>query len=649
MTIVNPLAGISTNVLPATVMALARQHLMQQQGALVNQQAGLVGQQQQQAAVATKLAQARLPLVLSALHSFEQPANDQGVTPGGMQMMSNATGPAAPTVQPDGSGAGPPGAPPGAGIPGAAPGAGIPGGAQGRNGQQAQADQGIATARAIMGGLPGGQDLTTGSPGSAATTDSLLRQQFYVNPAGTPQEVRNLVVAGLSGDPGLLAAAKYQRDLGVENRLAESRFAASNLYDGLTSVVDAGRGQALATLAAVAPGAAKQIERTAANPAQADTMARQFASSVAGEVHQYTGRKVMINKAGEYRDTLTGQPVPGVEKMGLSNEQWTDLAVKGMQPVAVPQSNGTTVTVPRWQAPGSHANSLEQWMTDMARRGGVPGVQPTISGAPRVAAHFAIQNGIRQAHAQATQANGGIPPPIANTDPQLVKALSDKSYRLQNPAPTYGVSATPEMIEQQKLVAQSRAQLMQSSQAATQTAAQSITYLRAAQMIMETKGKAPLTGFGGEIVNQVTRLFNGANSTNYQQVAKYLNNAAVQTARQQYGSRMTQSEVQLQLHEMSPNVAQTPQAMDALIGENVRNAQYAVASAARVRSYLLAGNDPQSFAEWNQQYFPQSQIVNRTGAAGAVPPVRVASVAQVEKLPKGTPYMTPDGRVFVRN
>ena len=628
MSITSPIPDASAVSVPDMLRAFAGARLQAQQGALLGQQAGLVGQQAQQAAVATKLAQARLPIVLNALHSFEEPSSGAGVTPGGIPR------PAAPAPGGNmglftGTQAGSDTS--GAQATGPATGVGL---LRGPLGAMLLSSSGIASpgAAPAAGPAPAGSGNSTSnsqSSGSPAAIDAALRQQFFVNPAGTPNEVRRLVVAGLSGDPGLLAAAKYQRQLGVQQRLAQSRYESSNMYDALTAVLDAPAGRALATLQAVAPVAARQIDARAQNAAQADAMARQFSSEIAAQVHQYTGRKVDVNKVGEYRDSLTGLPVPGVTKMGMSSQQLAMLAAKGLEPVSIPQSNGTTVTVPRWQAPGSGAQSLEDWVHEVARRAGVPGVQPTISGAPRVASSLAITSAVKQAAQQHARQNGGVAPPIANVHPQLVKALSDPTYRMPQTAPQFGVTATPEFLAQQQITAKSRATLMQDSQLATRTAAQALTYLTAAQRIMQSKGSAPVVGMAGPIYNEITRVFGGVNSTNYQQVGKYLSNAALQYARSNYPANMSTAEVQLQLHEMSPHVTQTPAAINALINENIRASQYAINSARRVLPYLSKGNNPQAFAQWNQKYWPQQKIVNQqpTQGAGATPNAGAAAGA----------------------
>lgn len=567
MTITDPIAQVT---FPQAISAAVQQLTGTQQAALLGQEAALTGQQAQQASVATQLAKARLPIILSALRSFDEPGTPGGTTPGGMPL--SPTG-----FVPDASSPSTPAA------------------------AQAAADQ-SGTAPPVAGW-----------PGNPAATDAALRERFFVNPAGTPGEIRRLVVAGLSGDPGLLAAAKYQRDLGVKTRLAESRYESSNLYDSLNTVVDATPGSALATLQAIAPGAAQQIERSAKTPQQAGELAREFAAHVAAQVHQYTGRAVSVNKAGEYRDALTGLLVPGVEKMGLSTQQVTALAQAGMAPVSVPQSNGTTRTVPKWQAMG--APSLEAFVAEQARAAGATGFQQTIAGAPRMAAQAALANAVQQAQQSATQRNGGVSVPITNADPVLTQALGDKSYRIQAQPVQFGVSATPEVIENQKLLAQSRNGLMQDGQVITRANAQALTYLRAAQLIMDGKGKMPLLGVPGSVAKWISERYNGTDASNYQEIAKNLTNAALQAAKQTYGSKMTEEEVGLQLHEASPSAKMTSQALKALIAENTRIASYNITGAGRIRQYLAAGNDPREFNNWLQQYWPMQRAIVKGGAS----------------------------------
>jgi hypothetical protein len=194
-----------------------------------------------------------------------------------------------------------------------------------------------------------------------------------------------------------------------------------------------------------------------------------------------------------------------------------------------------------------------------------------------------------------------------SADPVLTKALSDPEFKL--PVLRVGSSVAPAVIE-------ARTTLQKDSQDATSAASQALQYLTAAKQIMNSKG-APVVGFFGPVANEVSRVFGGGpNATNYQEVAKYLGNAALSNARQIYGSRMTQSEVRLQLNDLSPSVKMTAGAINNLLDNNIRSAQYTIDSAGRVRKYLAASNDPQVFAEWNQQYYPREQIVNQPTVSG---------------------------------
>ncbi len=131
---------------------------------------------------------------------------------------------------------------------------------------------------------------------------------------------------------------------------------------------------------------------------------------------------------------------------------------------------------------------------------------------------------------------------------------------------------------------------------------------------MQSKG-APTTGFFGPVANEISRVFGGVNATNYAEVAKYLGNAALQNARQNYGSRMTSSEVQLQLNELSPSVTKTPEAINDLLAGNAASLRYTLQSAQRTRPYLATGGDPQQFSQWQERHFPRENVI-----AGATQP-----------------------------
>jgi hypothetical protein len=47
-----------------------------------------------------------------------------------------------------------------------------------------------------------------------------------------------------------------------------------------------------------------------------------------------------------------------------------------------------------------------------------------------------------------------------------------------------------------------------------------------------------------------------------------------------------------------------------LLDSNIRSSKYTIDSAQRARQYLISGNDPQQFSEWNERYWPRAQTVN---------------------------------------
>lgn len=487
-----------------------------------------------------------------------------------------------------------------------------------------------------------------------------MRQAFWVNPAGSPRSQQMLLEAAMTGDQGLLQYAQQQRNLQVTSDTAESQKRANDFYDVMGTVANAPKGAALQTLERIAPPLADRIEKQYSNdPAEQDAVARAAAMHLAATAHQYTGRPLALGPDGVYRDKVTGMQVP-VPVAGMSPADYANLTAKGEALVSVPQSDGTDKQMPLWQA--DKAPNLAAWAAQQAARGQaqaniaqsplgrVPSLPPGLH--PAVAAAAMNHPALNQPPGAAPSPTAQPSQPPAQTpaqaqyNQQMRTALSDKEYRLQQTPVVSGQSATPAAIAQQKETVQARAQLMQDSQAATSAASQALTYLRAAQIVMQSKGKAPIVGPFGGIIAQASRVFGGhLDATNFQSVAKYLGNAALQNARSTYGARMTQSEVRLQLEELSPSTKMTPDAINDLLAENTRNALYTLQSARRVRPYLMAGNDPQSYAEWNEQYFKQEDIVNASTKQAAAPN---RSGSSAPAIPAGAKTATgPNGQKLI--
>jgi hypothetical protein len=272
---------------------------------------------------------------------------------------------------------------------------------------------------------------------------------------------------------------------------------------------------------------------------------------------------------------------------------------------------------------------LQAWVLSTAAKGAIPGTPgPTVGGAPQAAAQAA-------ATTAATAAQKNAPTQPTSTDPVMASALQDRDYKLPSQSSKLGVGQSPAEAEEQKAVVTARNDLLKESQDGTAAAAQSLQYLQAAKSIMDSKG-ATVGAYGG-LLTQASRLVGGTQATNYQELAKYLGNAALASAKTTYGAKMTQGEVRLQLEDLSPSTKMTDDAVSNLLNTNIAQAKYTIDSARRVRPFLMSTGDPRSFSEWNQQYFPREKIVNQ-----ASPQPNSAKVPAVGAVSKGYRYTGGD-------
>jgi hypothetical protein len=122
---------------------------------------------------------------------------------------------------------------------------------------------------------------------------------------------------------------------------------------------------------------------------------------------------------------------------------------------------------------------------------------------------------------------------------------------------------------------------------------------------------------------------------------KDLVNAATQKAKQQFGSRITQSEVMLMLKRGAPNVDMTKAAMIYLVNSDNAQSQYAVQQANDLGRYLQQGGDPNRFEAWYARAFPQAMNVHlETGKS----PTKIMGDADYGRLPSGTLFIDPQGK-----
>ena len=162
----------------------------------------------------------------------------------------------------------------------------------------------------------------------------------------------------------------------------------------------------------------------------------------------------------------------------------------------------------------------------------------------------------------------------------------------------------------------------------TATAQQGLTYTEAAQALMQSHGN--VAGLGAPQRALISRalqtagITEGANATNYQELAKMLGNLSVQNFKTNFGSHPASKEFDIQMSELNPHVDMTPDAITNLLGFNARNFQYALATGHRVAEYSSKGGDPLKFYDWNRTHFPMEAAVN----PGAARPGQATSGAE---------------------
>jgi hypothetical protein len=470
----------------------------------------------------------------------------------------------------------------------------------------------------------------------------------------TQQEQQWMQQMRSSGNPILAARAdafQNGRVQATQQENAQRQYAAQTAYANASSVVEAGKdGAGFNMLMRLSPDLAKGVAAShpddfatdslgnvVAKPqGEADVVA--YAKSGAAASYPHTGRESsMVN--GQLIDTKSGKPVPGVDQVltGLTADERQKAWDAATAPTTIKNSDGTESQVPAYKASGmlggpqfntpwdyvAAADKAARMPTNTSGGAstGIPGsatgssspssMPRMISPAPQSQPPTA---GAGSAPAAPPRGGTGTPPPApASTpvDPVLKQALADPDYKIQAPKVQSGVSQSPAQAEQAKATVQARTDLLKDSQDATSAAAQSLQYLQAAKSIMDSKG-ATVGAYGG-LINQASKWlpFTGnKDATNYAEIAKYLGNAALSNAKATYGAKMTQSEVGLQLNELSPSVKMPDKAISNLLDTNIKSAQYTIDSARRTRPYLASGGDPQSYADWNQKYYPREKLIN---------------------------------------
>lgn len=547
-------------------------------------------QQAQAAAMENQILRARMPLILSRLHSETTGAGDQSGVDGDDNTESN-------------------------------------------NGAAPRAPKGVAA-----------QDKSSVSPDQnfyqPDKIDATYRAHFFV-PAVTQQEGESLSKAYAADPTGKYGVGPQsvmaQRDFRIAQQTQQSQLQANNEFDKMHAVTDAPEGNAMDVLEASHPETVAAIRRQFAREPDSeaaqdeDAAARMFASHAAGAVHQYTGRKAVEDKAGIYRDETTQLPIPGVEKVGLSTDQYVKLAHEAIAPsVDMDDGKGGKIKMAPWKAAqisgAKNINGPGDWMMIRASQLGLPGAASTLSGnsaqkqAARATAQSALDK-VQKQHDDAPAQASGAPKPVngvgtarnaqGNVNPQLTTALHDDKYDYtptnngEAYKPQIGHTPPPSVLEDMKNQTAARNNLAKDSSQGIGASAAALTMYKAAQDVL-AKGNYDGGAWNAELAKYSKWLPAGWQNHmtgDYQEIAKYLGNAALQSGKGIF-AKMTQMEAKMLLNELSPAPGMDPTAMRDMIAKGSKIAQYSVDSAQRVPAYLHAGKDANQFQSWNQEHFP---------------------------------------------
>ena len=340
------------------------------------------------------------------------------------------------------------------------------------------------------------------------------------------------------------------------------------------------------------------------------------AAATADAYQQYTGDEPKVEN-GVQLNGRTMEPYIGTQAQRLSPEAYTHMAEQLTQKVDVPAGDpsdpGKTIQIPTYKKMGF--NRVADAIAALVPKGtpDVPGqtsqataptTQKSISQPQRSPVAPVAQSTQPQKSAVPSQAAAILPKPVAE------KAFTDPKFFPPKPANQLGTSFGASTSIDAKAWADRKVLLQQVASETSENAGAALQYADAAQKILDSKG-APVTGFFGPLAKQISSIAGTANASNYEEVSKQLINLAVQAGKSNFPNA-TQKEVGIQLEQASPSTNQQGPALRSLLDETKRINQYAIDTSHLATDYLDKGGNPLRFGEWNLQYHPRAEAVNRT-------------------------------------
>ncbi len=513
------------------------------------------------------------------------------------------------------------------------------------------------------GGQSAQQDATFHDDDEAsARMDALMDKKYRVNRAYTPQEEQffqaSLGKSAVDGNNTASENAAKWHDQRVGNDVAKSQKEAQKHYDSSYTIATAPEGRAydfmrdidpkFAAHAAAVHGADPDHEEkwTPAQKTAIDADIRKFATMANEKLTQYTG-DTLEDIGGQYRNSRTKLPPIGGQTQGLAPQERAAYAAEGMKKVDYPDGRGGSYMEYEFKKEGfpnldAYIRSKALAATGQSQNGqsstnsdGKP--TPPDPGAPGQPGNPAAKKHGPQvtdaANVGPVQGRNPNDPAIIRkeTDPQMQEALRQATVPFEDGG--YGVPKTlrgagggttpdPDTLKLIDAQADARTQLLHDSGQAVSTGAQALQYMQAAKQLLDHP-ETLKTGPMGQIIAKASAILPGqhVDATNYQEVAKYLYNAAIQQGQTNFTRGLTDKDTSLQLQSLSPNPDMTSPAARDLLEGNIRNMQFSIDSANRVSKYLAAGGDPTRFPNWNNDNFNRSSVVNGPGGKPEAAPI----------------------------
>ena len=511
--------------------------------------------------------------------------------------------------------------------------------------------------------------------------------QFYVNQARTPEEQTKLGKAtALAGFNSQLSGLQEATRSSIDNRINADKVLkpqiAREIHDKYYNVATAplSGGSAYAKLKQLSPEQAHALAVSVGvdpenegnwNPetrSNIDKAAAQLATNAVDAIHPYTGDTYEV-KDGVYRNGRTGAMPTGYAAQVLSPDKIAALIEKGNELQDIKNPDGSTSQIKTYKINGySNASEYATAIANSAASKFDGSVPHDATGNPATDAVTNASRGSAAATPQKatspTPSNQGAPAPAPTSPsatnsgtarapmltPQQVSAVYQRNALSAAKDPEFQTPAVPEgsfrsqSTEQQvtqEAIPKLKMEAKANSQDDIREGNQALISLEKALDIIKNKGIPP-TATPGEFMNLVSGWTGGrVDNSNYQIFAKQLAQSAIGRARQNFGSRFTQSEVGLQLNNLNASLDQNPAAISSLLNQAAKNTHYLVDKASRVSPYIDAGGHPLTFENWNSTYYPQIDAVNRENNSI----VTVRSEKQYNALPVNAPYYDESGQL----